>query len=493
MRVKSNAGVKDTMNPAIIGTYEGEVLDSNITNKNGLDITVDVMQAVLESEDYRDGIENGWFIGFLGHPEDPGCQEFKDGCIVMTDMWIDDNNKVHGKFDLLNTPVGQIVKTYIDAGVKFGISIRGAGDIIDNSVDPDTFVFRGFDLVAFPAYPNSIPEFSQIAASTDIADRKKYKILCKAVMRNLGKITSASTLDVLQSQFAKNSDVYKAIKAHKDSLKNAESEPTFNMSEQKIESMMSLYLETVEACKQLHAELDRMRRDNSAIRADSKMKIESIRRITSSQITELDSQISDLEGEIESVTKDADSRVASVKASMQRKLSDAERSLDSVRASSERQRETISKLTQQVDSLKNSNLIYKQRIDASTREIESKDSAISDLKSKLRETVTASTDSKRRTSNLDAENNDLRNEIEMCRKLLREYQDAYASMYAASIGIDPNGISVRDDMSVSEMRKTISSATNTVNIGAAPSMVGDCEDDNYDFYADYNVDGMITM
>ena len=486
MRVKSNAGVKDIMNPAIIGTYEGEILDSNITNKNGLDITVDVMQAVLESEDYHDGIENRWFIGYLGHPEDPGCQEFKDGCIVMTDMWIDDNNKVHGKFDLINTPVGQIVKTYIDAGVKFGISIRGAGDIIDNSVDPDTFVFRGFDLVAFPAYPNSIPEFSQIAASTDIADRKKYKILCKAVMKNLSGITSASTLDILQSQFAKNSDVYKAIKAHKDSLKKAESEPTFNMSEQKIESMMSLYLETVEACKQLHAELDRMRRDNSSIRADSRMKIESIRRITSSQI-------SDLEDEIESVSRDADSRVASVKASMQKRLSDAEQSLDSVRASNDRQRETISKLTQQVDSLKNSNLIYKQRIDASAREIESKDSVISDLKSKLRETVTASTDSKRRTSNLDAENNDLRNEIEMCRKLLREYQDAYASMYAASIGIDPNGISVRDDMSVSEMRKTISSATNTVNIGAAPAMVGDCEDDNYDFYADYSVDGMITM
>lgn len=486
MKVKSNTGVQDTMNPAIIGTYEGEVLDSNITNKNGLDITVEVIQAVLESEDYRDGIENKWFIGYLGHPEDPGCQVFKDGCIVLTDMWIDENNKVHGKFDLINTPVGQIVKTYIDAGVKFGISIRGAGDIIDNSVDPDTFVFRGYDLVAFPAYPNSIPEFSQIAASTDISDRKKYKVLCNAVMKNLGNITSTTTLDILQSQFAKNSDVYKAIKAHKESLKKVDSEPTFNMSEQKIESMMALYLDTVEACKELQAELDRMRRDNSAIRADSRMKIESIRRITASQISALDDEVA-------SVQRDADSRVASVKAYMQSRLSDAERSLDSVRASSDRQRETISKLTQQVDSLKNSNLIYKQRIDASTREIESKDSVISDLKSKLRETVTASTDSKRRTSNLDAENNDLRNEIEMCRKLLREYQDAYASMYAASIGIDPDGISVRDDMSVSEMRKTISSATNTVNIGVAPSVVGDCEDDNYDFYADYDVDGMVTM
>ena len=57
MKVKSNKGIEVTESSAIIGTYEGEVLDSNITNKNGLDITVDVMKAVLESEDYKDGIE----------------------------------------------------------------------------------------------------------------------------------------------------------------------------------------------------------------------------------------------------------------------------------------------------------------------------------------------------------------------------------------------------------------------------------------------------
>ena len=160
---------------SIIGTYEGEALDPQITNKNGLDITREVMTKVLESEDYADGIKNGWFIGYLGHPEDPDCQDFKNGCIVMTDMSIESDDKVHAKFNLVNTPVGQVVKSFIDAGVKFGISIRGAGDIIGNSVDPDTFVFRGFDLVAFPAYPESIPEFKEIAASTNSVTRKKYQ------------------------------------------------------------------------------------------------------------------------------------------------------------------------------------------------------------------------------------------------------------------------------------------------------------------------------
>lgn len=141
-RVKDKP-VSDASATSILGTYEGEALDTNITNNNGLDITAEVIKQVLASDEYAQGLENGWFIGFLGHPEDPSCMDFKDGCIVLTDMSIDDNGKVYAKFNLIDTPVGRIVKTLQDAGVVFGISIRGAGDIVGNSVDPDTFVFRG--------------------------------------------------------------------------------------------------------------------------------------------------------------------------------------------------------------------------------------------------------------------------------------------------------------------------------------------------------------
>ena len=541
MRVRSsknsNDGILNKESNAIIGTYEGEVLDANITNKNGLDITIDVIQAVLDSEDYKDGIEHGWFIGFLGHPEDPGCQEFENGCIVMTDMWITEDNKVHAKFNLLNTPVGQIVKTYIDAGVVFGISIRGAGDIIDSSVDPESFVFRGYDLVAFPAYPNSIPKFSEIAASTDFADQKKYQKICAVVKKNLSDITSASTIEVLKSQFAKQSDVYKALDAREKSLKKVESKQTFNIDKQRFDSVMALYLESVQACHELQVELEQTRRSLSSVRADSRKRLESVRRITASQIADCKSTISDYEStihdyeyrirgmrddiesarddadsadaereseirriraeadsEIRRIQKEKDAEIENIKASMQKRITDARSSLNSVRASCERLEATNSQLSHQVDSLKNSNLIYKQRIDASTNEIESKDSIISDLRSKLRETVTASTDARTRTSNLDAENERLRSDIEMCRKLLREYQDAFASMYASSLGVNPEGISVSDTMSVSDMRKAISSATNTMNIGTAPSYTfNGNEDDDFIFYGDSDVDGMVTM
>ena len=184
------------MKGTIIGTYEGLCADADITNLNGLDITREVWENVFASDEYKTAIERGHYIGFLGHP---ACQDFEHACIVMTEGHIDDDGKVYGSFNLIDTPVGRIVKSFQDAGVTFGISVRGAGDIIDNSVDPDTFVFRGFDLVAFPAYPDAIPEFTPIAASSDVDKQKKYKKVCAAVKANINDIDSISTLNAMQS------------------------------------------------------------------------------------------------------------------------------------------------------------------------------------------------------------------------------------------------------------------------------------------------------
>ena len=201
-----SAEAAENKNPAILGTYEGECADSNITNLNGLDITRPVWENVFNSEDYKKAIELGHYIGYLGHPEDPNCMDFKDACIVMTEGHIDDNGKVYGKFNLVDTPVGRVVKTFQDAGVTFGISVRGAGDIENNSVDPETFIFRGFDLVTFPAFPESIPKF--VAASSDAECQAKYKEICAAVNSNLNNIKSSDALKIIQRQLTEQSELY---------------------------------------------------------------------------------------------------------------------------------------------------------------------------------------------------------------------------------------------------------------------------------------------
>ena len=127
--IKSNIIAEDTTKGTILGTFTGKCCDAAVVNNNDMKLDRELFEKLIKSEEYKDAMEHRYYIGFLGHPEDPNCQDFKDGCIVMTSMEIKDNDEIYGTFDLIDTPVGRVVKSFIDAGVQFGISIRGAGDV----------------------------------------------------------------------------------------------------------------------------------------------------------------------------------------------------------------------------------------------------------------------------------------------------------------------------------------------------------------------------
>ena len=436
--MKNKKVTASSISNSIIGTYEGEVLNPYITNKNGLDIVIEVMENVIASDDFKQGIEYGWFIGFLGHPEDPNCMDFQNGCIVMTDMWIE-NKKVYGKFNLVDTPVGQIVKKFIDAGVKFGISIRGAGDIIDNSVDPETFVFRGYDLVSFPAYPDSIPKFTAIAASSNLEDQKKYQAVCAAVKANIESINSCAAIDVLQAQFAPQSDEYRALAKRREKIL---SEKTFNIDKQKIEAMTSLYLEASAEVVTLSEQVERLKLERSSAISACKRKVSAIKRITASQADDM--------------LKSLDSVTASCTV-LRNKTQSLSANCDSLRDQNAR-------LKDRLDDAQKTNLIYRQRVEASTDEIQKREQTISGLQRKLRKTVTASSELESRSSDLGDENRQLKSEIRSCREMLRAYQEAYSSIYASALGVNPHSISFTDSTSVTELQKMIASATNTANL-----------------------------
>ena len=502
--------VTDTKEPAILGTFDGECADSNITNKNGLDITREVWENVFASEEYKEGIENGYLIGFLGHPDDCGSQDFRNACIVMTEGHIDDNGKVYGSFNLINTPVGKIVKTFIDAGVKFGISVRGAGDIYNNSVDPDTFVFRGFDLVAFPAYPESVPEFTAIAASTDVETQRKYKAVCAAVRTNLDSITSAEAIDIMQSQFAKQSDEYKMLEEKKNSLmasteeESADSvddaEEEVDLNAQRVEGMTELYLQAKADLKSANEKIDK-------ITASSRRRVQRLRKINASlqnDIAERGNHIAILESTSIRKQKSFERITASQINDMKLELSDAKKKYKQVVTANTKLKEKSlqisdentklitanTSLKTENNNLKKSNLIYKQRIEATANDIDEKDSVISELRSELRETVTAATETEAQTSNLDAKIKKLQQEVSAATKLIQEYQDAYANLYASAIGVRLEDVRVTSATSVKELQTIIGSSQVNTNQQA----IQDSELADIDFISDNDDDGdLVTL
>lgn len=424
-KIKSALGA---VKSAILGTYDGECADASITNKNGLDITREVWETVFASDDYKQAIDLGWYIGYLGHPEDPNCMEFQNACIVMTEGHIDADGKVFGKFNLIDTPVGRIVKAFQDAGVTFGISVRGAGDIIDNSVDPDTFVFRGFDLVTFPAFPESIPKFTAVAASTDAETRKKYQRVCAAVSNNIEGLNDVNTIETIQAQFAKQSDEYKALEERKQALINSdETSEEENIDEdltaitaQKLEGMTQLYLEASEECSRLATENEQLRRQVTANEIAASRKLKAVKRITADQ------------------------------------LSDLQHENDRVEASNKTLVVANRKLKSEVENITAQNLKYNQKISISASTIKEKDQIISGLQTKLDETVSDAARERSRTSDLDAKLKRSQSEVLAARKLLAQYQKAYAQIYANAVGADLTGIDITATTSVTELQRVIS-------------------------------------
>lgn len=459
-----SASVSDS---TILGTYEGECADSTITNKNGLDITREVWENVFASDEYKEGLANGWYIGYLGHPDDPGCQDFQNACIVMRECHIDDNGKIYGKFDLINTPVGRIVKAFQDAGVVFGISVRGAGDIVDNSVDPDTFIFRGFDLVAFPAYPDAVPKFSQIAAASDVESQQKYKKICAAVNDNIRMVSSASTVSCIQTQFAKNSKLYDILEEKKQSLESCDD--FLDITDQKLEAMTQLYLEACQQNRNLKMQNDSLRKELKANTITSQKTLKRVRSITSSQMNDL----------IESTDAKTTAVTAANRKLKQQAIESAKR-LDEYKSTVEKDAATISlqskkiksqskviselqgkvsSLQEKIQSNSDENLKYKQRVQANEATISELQSELSRIQADSRKTVSELSKATERASNLD----DVMASNQKLERLLTEYQSAYAGLYATAIGVNLDSIQASTSMSVKDIQKIVYQSSGAQN------------------------------
>ena len=76
---------------------------------------------------------------------------------MITEMWMDGPNG-YGKLKVLPTPMGQLVKTMLESGVKLGVSSRGSGNVMeDGSGEVSDFEIITVDVVAQPSAPGAYP------------------------------------------------------------------------------------------------------------------------------------------------------------------------------------------------------------------------------------------------------------------------------------------------------------------------------------------------
>jgi len=95
-------------------------------------------------------------LGEVDHPDDLKINLDRVSHMITT-MWMDGANGF-GKLKILPTPMGQLVSTMLESGVKLGVSSRGSGNVNDMNGHVSDFEIVTVDIVAQPSAPNAYPK-----------------------------------------------------------------------------------------------------------------------------------------------------------------------------------------------------------------------------------------------------------------------------------------------------------------------------------------------
>ena len=101
-------------------------------------------------------IKGGYSVlGEVDHPDDLKINLDRVSHMI-TDMWMDGPNGF-GKLKILPTPMGKLVETMLESGVKLGVSSRGSGNVNETDGKVSDFEIVTVDVVAQPSAPNAYP------------------------------------------------------------------------------------------------------------------------------------------------------------------------------------------------------------------------------------------------------------------------------------------------------------------------------------------------
>ena len=133
---------------------KGICIQGNVKNANQrVYPTFEINKAVSKISDTIAGGQS--VLGEVDHPEDLKINLDRVSH-MLTNMYMEGNNG-YGKLKILPTPMGKLVETMLQSGVKLGVSSRGSGNVDETSGNVSDFDIITVDVVAQPSAPNAYP------------------------------------------------------------------------------------------------------------------------------------------------------------------------------------------------------------------------------------------------------------------------------------------------------------------------------------------------
>ena len=133
---------------------KGIAIQGGIRNANQRVYPVDEIERAVKT--LNDQIQNGYSVlGEVDHPDDLKVNLDRVSHMI-TNMWMEGPNG-YGKMKILPTPMGNLVRTMLESGVKLGVSSRGSGNVNDGNGHVSDFEIITVDVVAQPSAPGAYP------------------------------------------------------------------------------------------------------------------------------------------------------------------------------------------------------------------------------------------------------------------------------------------------------------------------------------------------
>lgn len=132
---------------------EGIFAQAEQKNRNGRVYPKAIMERAVNKY-VTDQVSKKRAVGELNHPEGPTVNLDKVSHLI-TDLRFEGNDVV-GKAQILDTPMGRIVKGLLDGGVQLGVSTRGMGSLEQKNGTMyvrEDFILNTVDIVQDPSAP----------------------------------------------------------------------------------------------------------------------------------------------------------------------------------------------------------------------------------------------------------------------------------------------------------------------------------------------------
>ena len=134
---------------------EGVFAQADKKNRNGRIYPKAVMEPAVDKY-VTEQVKTGRAVGELNHPEGPTVNLDKVSHLIKELRF--EGNDVVGKAQILDTPMGKIVKGLLDGGVQLGVSTRGMGSLEQRNgamYVKDDFILSTVDIVQDPSAPEA--------------------------------------------------------------------------------------------------------------------------------------------------------------------------------------------------------------------------------------------------------------------------------------------------------------------------------------------------